>query len=68
MINYVQFNQGIKKLSTTQQSRVTKRDKKLKFLENNLNCYDRSNLDGHITVGALVCDKHGNILLNHHKK
>ncbi len=40
----------------------------LKFLKNNNNCYDRSNLDGHITAGALVVSKSGKILLNHHKK
>lgn len=40
----------------------------IKFLKNNNNCFDRSNLQGHITAGGLVCDKQGNILLNHHKK
>ncbi len=40
----------------------------ISFLECNTNCYDRSNLDGHVTAGAFVCDKQGNILLNHHKK
>lgn len=40
----------------------------IKFLEDNENCFDRSNLAGHITAGALVCDDKGNILLNHHKK
>lgn len=38
------------------------------FLENASNCFDRSNLEGHITAGAFVCDNQGNILLNHHKK
>ena len=37
-----------------------------------LNCYerpyDRKNSFGHITAGAFVADKKGNILLNHHKK
>ncbi len=42
--------------------------KTLEFLQNNDNCYDRSNLVGHVTAGALVCDRKGNILLNHHKK
>jgi len=37
------------------------------FLDNNNNCFDRSNKDGHITAGALVVDRNGNILLNHHK-
>lgn len=32
------------------------------------NCYDRSNLSGHITAGGLVADDKGNVLLNHHKK
>ena len=40
----------------------------IKFLESNQNCFARSNLAGHITAGGLVCDKNGNILLNHHKK
>lgn len=40
----------------------------MEFLENNVNCFDRSNLVGHVTAGALVCDGRGNILLNHHKK
>lgn len=40
----------------------------LKFLKTCDNCYDRSNLKGHITAGAFVCDKSGNILLNHHQK
>ncbi len=39
----------------------------LKFLKNNVNCFDRSNLAGHVTAGALVADKKGNVLLNHHK-
>ena len=38
----------------------------LKFLEGD-NCFDRSNLKGHVTAGAFVCDRLGNILLNHHK-
>ena len=40
----------------------------LNFLTNNINCYDRSNLKGHITAGGLVVDGKGNVLLNHHKK
>lgn len=43
-------------------------NKTLQFLENNSNCYDRSNKIGHITAGAFICDESGNILLNHHKK
>lgn len=42
-------------------------NKVLSFLENNHNCYDRSNLDGHITAGGLICSKDGLLLLNHHK-
>lgn len=42
--------------------------KVLEFLANNTNCYDRSNLKGHITAGGLVVDGKGNVLLNHHKK
>lgn len=37
------------------------------FLENNENCFSRTNLKGHITAGALVIDKDCNVLLNHHK-
>ena len=43
-------------------------NKTLRFLENNSNCYDRSNKIGHITAGAFICDKSGNVLLNHHKE
>ena len=42
--------------------------KVLDFLANNTNCYDRSNLKGHVTAGGLVVDGKGNVLLNHHKK
>lgn len=37
------------------------------FLETQDNCYSRTNLEGHITSGALVIDKDFNVLLNHHK-
>lgn len=40
----------------------------VEFLTKNDNCYDRSNLSGHITAGGLVADGMGNVLLNHHKK
>lgn len=40
----------------------------LDFLDNSTNCYDRSNLKGHVTAGGFVADGKGNILLNHHKK
>ncbi len=39
----------------------------LKFLSNGDNNFDRSNLYGHVTAGALVVNKSGKILLNHHK-
>ena len=42
--------------------------KVLEFLATNTNCYDRSNLKGHITAGGLVVDGKGHVLLNHHKK
>lgn len=42
--------------------------KVLDFFANNTNCYDRSNLKGHVTAGGLVVDGKGNVLLNHHKK
>lgn len=42
-------------------------DKIVEFLTNGDNCFDRSNTKGHITAGALVVDRKGNILLNHHK-
>lgn len=38
------------------------------FLRQSTNCFDRSNLKGHITAGGFVCDNRGNILLNHHKQ
>lgn len=42
--------------------------KKIKdFLGNNENCFSRSNLNGHVTAGALIMDEEGNVLLNHHK-
>ena len=37
------------------------------FLKTDNNCFSRTNLKGHITAGALVIDKKGNVLLNHHK-
>ena len=40
----------------------------LNFLNSATNCYDRSNLTGHITAGGLVVDCKGYVLLNHHKK
>jgi len=40
----------------------------IQFLNTSENCFDRSNLLGHITAGGFVCDNQGNILLNHHKK
>ena len=39
----------------------------LNYLENNTNCYSRTNLSGHVTAGGLVVDGKGNVLLNHHK-
>lgn len=36
-------------------------------MKNNKNCFSRENLQGHITGSALVIDKEGNVLLNHHK-
>lgn len=39
----------------------------IEFLDNNENCFERTNLKGHITAGALVIDNNGNVLLNHHK-
>ena len=42
--------------------------KTILFLTNANNCFDRSNLTGHITAGAFVADTKGNILLNHHKE
>lgn len=52
-------------MDKTEESNVKK---VLDFLNNNTNCFDRSNLKGHITAGGLVVDMKGNILLNHHKK
>lgn len=52
-------------MNKTEESNVKK---VLDFLNNNQNCYDRSNLKGHITAGGLVVDMEGKVLLNHHKK
>lgn len=38
------------------------------FLQQGKTCFYRENPQGHITAGALVCDRQGNVLLNHHKK
>jgi len=38
-----------------------------KFLNISDNCFSRSNLAGHVTADALIMDKNGNVLLNHHK-
>jgi len=40
----------------------------IKFLTKNKNCYNRSNLLGHVTAGGLIIDNNGNVLLNHNKK
>lgn len=40
----------------------------IEFLENDDNCFDRSNKSGHITSGALVVSADGMVLLNHHKR
>lgn len=41
----------------------------IKFVENNEDCFQRSNLAGHITASALVINQNFNkILLTHHKK
>ena len=42
-------------------------EKTKEFLKTNDNCFSRTNLKGHVTAGALVMDKDGNVLLNHHK-
>jgi len=39
----------------------------LEFLKGD-NCYERSNLLGHITAGGFIIDNNGKVLLNHHKK
>ena len=43
-------------------------NKTLHFLENNSNCYDRSNKIGHIAAGAFIFYKNGKILNNNNKK
>lgn len=42
-------------------------EKTKEFLRISDNCFNRTNLKGHITAGALVMDEDGNVLLNHHK-
>jgi len=42
--------------------------KTIEFLKSHKNCYSRTNHDGHVTAGALVCHTDGRILLNHHKE
>ena len=39
----------------------------MSFLNNNDNCYSRSNKNGHITAGALLMSEDGEVLINHHK-
>ncbi len=41
--------------------------KKLIADDKNGDCFRRTRLAGHIVAGALVVDKKGNVLLNHHK-
>ncbi|MBR4270731.1 MAG: NUDIX hydrolase [Clostridia bacterium] len=65
MFNLIRELKSYKVFDKNEQDSV---EQTIRFLENNVNCFDRSNLKGHITAGALVCDKEGNILLNHHKK
>ena len=43
-------------------------NKILKFLATNDNCYSRTNLKGHITVGAVIMYEDGELLINFHKK
>ncbi len=41
----------------------------IKFIKNNKNCFDRSNLKGHMTASGWLINKSGNlVLLMHHKK
>jgi 8-oxo-dGTP pyrophosphatase MutT (NUDIX family) len=41
----------------------------LYFIKNNSNCFERSNLKGHITASAwLLSPDHKQVLLTHHKK
>lgn len=40
-------------------------ERTLEFLKGE-HCYDRTNTKGHITAGAFVCSKDGEVLLNHH--
>lgn len=65
MFNLLEQLKGYKPYDEKEQEDVLR---VVTFLENNKNCYDRSNLIGHVTAGAFVCDHQGNILLNHHKK
>ena len=41
--------------------------KMMDFIKTDDNCFDRKNFKGHVTAGALIMDKSGNVLINHHK-
>ena len=65
----MEFNlkQALKEYKPTDAKEKEDLIKIIEFLDNNSNCFERKNLEGHITAGALVIDNTGNVLLNHHK-
>ena len=57
LLNYTPYNK--------EEQEYVKRT--IHFLDNNTNCYSRTNLAGHVNAGALVMAEDGSVLLNHHK-
>lgn len=75
--NFVVYNIYMNKNEVIRQLKIFKpldqneendRQQILNFLENNDNCFDRSNKSGHITAGGFVVSSDGMVLLNRHKK
>ena len=65
----MEFNlkEALKEYEPTDKKEQEDLSKIIEFLDNNSNCFERKNLEGHITAGALVIDNTGKVLLNHHK-
>lgn len=58
----------LKKYKSSDENEENSREQIIEFLKTNENAFSRENKAGHVTAGAFVCDRYGNILLNHHKK
>ena len=60
---------ALKNYSTSYNEEVDMLERVISFVESNNNCFDRTNLEGHITGSALLVNPEGNkVLLTHHKK